>query len=183
MLLSRLVKTYTRFLRPGLYALLVLLGSVSPAVDGGDAIRLSLPLPEELPATGAFGEYRSGHFHAGVDFSTRNELGWPVRAAADGEVIRLKVQARGYGRALYLRHANGFQTVYGHLHAFENQELGLEDFVAGERRRLGERFPGDLYPAKPIPAATPMCPLARSAISTSGRDDASIHCCFRQRSA
>jgi hypothetical protein len=111
---------------------------------------LSLPLPPELPVTGAFGEFRAGHFHAGVDFSTRRELGWPVRAAADGEIYRLKVQARGYGRAVYIRHADGFETVYGHLHVFEDDQLGLERFVAEERRRLGTRYPGDLYPKPPI---------------------------------
>ncbi len=151
MLLSSLVKTRAHLFRPWLYSLIALVCSAALSVDGRDAIRLSLPLPAELPATGTFGEYRSGHFHAGLDFSTRNELGWPVRAAADGEVVRLKVQARGYGRAIYVRHANGFETVYGHLHRFENKRLGLEDLVAEERRRLGERYPGDLYPPQPIP--------------------------------
>lgn len=130
---------------------LTLLSCVSLAGEGSvPDFPLALPLQTELPVTGSFGEYRAGHFHAGLDFSTRGELGWPVRAAADGEIYRVKVQARGYGRALYIRHARGFETVYGHLHVFENGKLGLERFVARQRERLQDRFPGDLYLDPPI---------------------------------
>ncbi len=131
---------------------LALLAGTSSAGEGPvPTLPLALPLPEELPATGSFGEYRAGHFHAGLDFSTRSELGWPVRAAADGEIYRVKVTARGYGRAVYIRHAHGFETVYGHLHVFEDRVLGLERFVGEQRARLQDRFPGDLYPDPPIP--------------------------------
>ena len=121
------------------------------STDGGASIDLVLPLPAELPVTASFGEYRRGHLHAGLDFSTRGELGWPVRAAADGEIFRLKVEKRGYGRALYIRHAGGHVTVYGHLHAYEDGKLGLERFVREAVLRAGRRFPGDLYPDPPVP--------------------------------
>ena len=90
------------------WALICVLGLGSLPTAGADAvspplIALSLPLPEELPVTASFGEFRGGHMHAGIDFSTRRELGWSVRAAADGEVYRVKVEARGYGRAVYVR--------------------------------------------------------------------------------
>jgi hypothetical protein len=120
-----------------------------PAEESPPPIALALPLPADLPATASFGEFRAGHLHAGLDFSTRGEIGWPVHAAADGEIYRLKVEARGYGRALYLRHADGYETVYGHLLEFD-QGLGLERFVAAERARRGERFPGDLQVDPPI---------------------------------
>jgi len=124
----------------------------APAEDPPAPLALALPLPAELPATASFGEFRAGHLHAGLDFSTRGEIGWPVRAAADGEIYRLKVEARGYGRALYLRHTDGYETVYGHLLEFD-QGLGLERFVAAERARRGERFPGDLQVEPPIRVA------------------------------
>jgi hypothetical protein len=132
----------------GAAALAAFLGPPSPS------IRLAAPLPVDLPVTGSFGEYRRGHLHAGLDFSTRGELGWPVRAAADGEVFRLKVEPRGYGRAVYVRHAGGYVTVYGHLHAFDDGPLGLERFVAERARETGARFPGDLYldPPRPVRA-------------------------------
>ena len=130
---------------------LALLAGASSAGEGPPTFPLALPLPEELPVTSSFGEYRAGHFHAGLDFSTRGELGWPVRAAADGEIYRVKVKARGYGRAVYIRHADGFETVYGHLHVFEDRKLALERFVGEQRARLQDRFPGDLYTQPPQP--------------------------------
>jgi len=134
---------------------LLILGLLAGAASAGErpvpTLPLALPLPVELPVTGSFGEYRAGHFHSGLDFSTRSELGWPVRAAADGEIYRVKVQARGYGRAVYIRHAHDFETVYGHLHVFEDRKLGLERFVVRQRALLQDRFPGDLYLDPPIP--------------------------------
>jgi len=137
----------------GVAALLLVAGARRMPAQPGTAppIELSLPLPPDLPATGSFGEYREGHLHAGIDFSTRGELGWPVQAAADGEVYRVKVERRGYGRAVYLRHARGYETVYGHLHRLDDETLGLERFVAAERTRLGDRYPGDLYLDPPLP--------------------------------
>ena len=128
---------------------LLLRAAQAPAEEPPAPMALALPLPADLPATASFGEFRAGHLHAGLDFSTRGEIGWPVRAAADGEIYRLKVEARGYGRALYLRHADGYETVYGHLLEFD-QGLGLERFVAAERARRKERFPGDLQIDPPI---------------------------------
>lgn len=81
-----------------------------------DYFRNPLDLP---PSTaGAFGELRPNHFHAGLDFRTNQRDGYPVHAAADGFVSRLKVQFGGFGNAVYITHPNGFTTVYGHLQSF-----------------------------------------------------------------
>ncbi|MGD8376771.1 MAG: M23 family peptidase, partial [Acidobacteriota bacterium] len=87
---------------------LIVIGAAQTAGTTEGGIELAYPLPADLPATASFGEYRPGHLHAGLDFSTGGELGWPVRAAAAGEVFRLKVEPRGYGRAVYVRHPDGF---------------------------------------------------------------------------
>lgn len=73
--------------------------------------------PLDLPPTtaGSFGELRSNHFHSGLDFKTMQRTGYPVHAAADGYVSRLRIQFGGFGRAVYITHPNGFTTVYGHL--------------------------------------------------------------------
>lgn len=78
--------------------------------------------PLDIPITlaGNFGEIRNNHFHSGLDFKTENREGLPVYAVADGYVSRIKVQAAGYGNALYITHPNGFVTVYGHLSAYNN---------------------------------------------------------------
>jgi murein DD-endopeptidase MepM/ murein hydrolase activator NlpD len=81
-----------------------------------DYFRYPLDLP---PSTaGSFGELRPNHFHAGLDFRTNQRDGYPVHAAADGFVSRLKVQFGGFGNAVYITHPNGFTTVYGHLQSF-----------------------------------------------------------------
>ena len=108
------------------------------------------PLEKDTDLIASFGEYRVDHFHGGVDISTRGTIGWEVRAAAGGEIFRLKVQWRGYGRAIYVRHPGGWITVYAHLQDFDNRTLGLEDRLAGERARRGIRFPGDIYLTPPV---------------------------------
>jgi murein DD-endopeptidase MepM/ murein hydrolase activator NlpD len=78
--------------------------------------RYPLDLP---PATaGSFGELRPNHFHSGLDFRTMQRVGFPVHAAYDGYVSRVRVQFGGFGQALYITHPNGFTTVYGHINDF-----------------------------------------------------------------
>jgi len=50
--------------------------------------------------------------HLGVDYAAPS--GTPVMAAADG-VVALAGWLGGYGNAVRLRHANGLETLYGHL--------------------------------------------------------------------
>ncbi len=73
------------------------------------------PLDIPLFLSGNFGELRSNHFHAGLDFKTQQKEGLNVYAAADGYVSRIKISNYGYGKAIYITHQNGFTTVYGHL--------------------------------------------------------------------
>lgn len=73
------------------------------------------PLDIPLTISGNFGELRSNHFHAGLDFRTQQKEGLNVYAAADGYVSRIKISTFGYGKAIYITHPTGFTTVYGHL--------------------------------------------------------------------
>src|SRR5262249_21192743 len=50
--------------------------------------------------------------HFGVDFAA--PIGTPVRASGDGVVTQAGVDG-GYGKVVRLRHANGYETLYGHL--------------------------------------------------------------------
>lgn len=83
-----------------------------------DSISLAAPFDFPLLLSGNFGELRSNHFHAGLDFKTEGVVGKPIRVPADGYISRASVAAGGYGRALYVTHDNGYITVYGHLEAF-----------------------------------------------------------------
>jgi murein DD-endopeptidase MepM/ murein hydrolase activator NlpD len=84
-----------------------------------------------LPVQGArlssgFG-YRWGTLHAGIDFAA--PIGTPEYAVADGVVIRAGA-ASGFGLAVYIEHANGDVTVYGHM-----QEILVQ---AGQTVKAGD---------------------------------------------
>ncbi|MDX1667624.1 MAG: hypothetical protein R3350_10355, partial [Saprospiraceae bacterium] len=46
------------------------------------------PIDRKILLSGTFGELRSNHFHSGIDI--RGETGWPLYAAADGYIARIK---------------------------------------------------------------------------------------------
>ncbi len=77
------------------------------------------PVQHEILLSGTFGELRSNHFHSGIDIKPSNgKPGDPVLAAAEGYVSRIYVSSRGYGKAVYVAHPNGYTTVYAHLDRF-----------------------------------------------------------------
>jgi Peptidase family M23 len=77
------------------------------------------PVDDAIRLTGTFGELRPNHFHSGIDIKSKTGgVGQPVFAAADGFVDQIKVQASGYGNVVYLKHPNGYTTVYAHLDRF-----------------------------------------------------------------
>lgn len=91
--------------------------------DPYDSIRTDLsdyawPTDASRALTSTFGEYRSTHFHAGIDISTNDRNGYRVFASRDGYVSRIMVNADGYGKMLYVRHRDGYTTTYAHLQRF-----------------------------------------------------------------
>ena len=110
-----------------------------------------LPLDIPMQLSGNFAELRPNHFHAGFDFKTNQREGLNVYAAADGYVSRIKISTAGYGKALYVTHANGYTTVYGHLQkavgAIENKII--EQQYAAKSYEIENFFkPGDLVVKK-----------------------------------
>jgi murein DD-endopeptidase MepM/ murein hydrolase activator NlpD len=83
-----------------------------------------IDIPIVLAAT--FGELRTNHFHAGIDIKTQRREGFDVLAAADGYISRIKIQHWGYGKAIYIKHPNGYTTVYAHLQKFAPE---IEEYV------------------------------------------------------
>ena len=81
---------------------LALAGLSGPGASPSVGERPRFPLDERAGLVASFGEYRPDHLHPGVDFSTGGRVGLPVHAVAAGRIVRLKVEWRGYGRALYL---------------------------------------------------------------------------------
>lgn len=94
---------------------------VDPAPEPDDYPKnyFQCPVDGQLRLTGTFGELRPDHFHAGLDFkSATGGTGQPIYAAADGVVDVIKVQSTGYGNVLFIKHPNGYTTVYAHLEVF-----------------------------------------------------------------
>lgn len=80
------------------------------------------PVKGEIDLTGNFGEIRNNHFHSGLDIRTgKGQTGIPVYASGDGYVSRINESSKGYGKAVYIEHPNGFTSVYGHLMEFAGE--------------------------------------------------------------
>ena len=100
------------------------------------------PIDIPMLLSSNYGEYRSNHFHAGIDIKTEQVEGKNVLAADAGYVYRIAVQSGGYGKAVYMKHPDGKVTVYCHLNRFEP---ALEKFVKEHQYRK-KSFEVDLNP-------------------------------------
>ena len=111
---------------------------------GWHAKRSGLVAPLNIPLVlaGNFGELRADHFHTGLDFKTQGREGFPVIAASDGVISRVKVSPFGYGKAVYLNSPEGWTTVYAHLQKFTPE---VENWVRN-RQYLKQRFALDESP-------------------------------------
>lgn len=103
-----------------------------------------VPIRIPLLVAGSFGELRPNHFHAGTDLNANYKIGDPVYAPADGTVNRIKVSSFGYGKALYVKHGNGYTTVYGHLSAYAHP---ISDYV-NKKHYEQQQFEIELFPLK-----------------------------------
>jgi|LSQX01.2.fsa_nt_gb murein DD-endopeptidase MepM/ murein hydrolase activator NlpD len=83
------------------------------------------PLKFKTNLAGNFAEPRHRHFHSGIDFRTFQN-GKEVVSVADGYIYRISVSPWGYGLAVYIAHANGYTSVYGHLQKFR---ADIQSFV------------------------------------------------------
>ena len=102
----------------------------------------SSPLDIDLILSGSFAELRNNHFHSGLDIKTQGREGLKIYASASGYVSRIKISRYGYGKALYIKHPNGYTSVYAHLQKFSPV---IEAYVK-KRQYQGETFELELFP-------------------------------------
>ena len=81
-----------------------------------EAKNLHPPLDEPIVLTGTTGEYRRSHFHYGIDLSS--DIGDPVYSVRQGYVSRILYDGYGLGYGIWVRHADGRESKYGHLSEF-----------------------------------------------------------------
>ncbi len=72
---------------------------------------------------------RYNKMHTGVDWAA--PMGTPIYASGNGVVDKMGWEG-GYGRYVRIRHANGYQTAYGHMSAF------ARNMAEGKRVRQGQ---------------------------------------------
>jgi murein DD-endopeptidase MepM/ murein hydrolase activator NlpD len=92
-----------------------LAGLPPQAIKGGNG---PWDWPVSGPITGAFGEQRPGHIHAGIDIAV--PVGTPIRAVANGKVVLLQGTAAsgGYGNYTCLQHTATLTSCYAHQASF-----------------------------------------------------------------
>ncbi len=104
------------------------------------------PLDLPIQLSGTFGEFRSNHFHAGLDIRTQGRQGLKVKSVQNGWVNRIRVSTTGYGKALYIQHYDGTTSVYAHLKKFAPK---IEAYVK-ERQYQKESFTIHLFPKSEV---------------------------------
>jgi len=104
------------------------------------------PMNIPLILSGNFGEFRSNHFHTGIDIKTQGVQGKKLYAVADGVVSRVKISPSGYGKALYIDHPDGNTTVYAHMKSFTDE---IEAFMLKEQYKQ-QTFDINYYPDSAI---------------------------------
>ncbi len=105
------------------------------------------PMDHDIGLSATFAEFRANHFHGGLDMRTGGATGKAVYAAADGYVAKVSISPWGGGKMLYIKHPNGYVTVYMHLDGFAG-EIGkavLREQYAQQSYSITKLFaPGEL---------------------------------------
>lgn len=118
------------------YSVIILAETKYPQKD------FKAPVDYKMTLSGNFGELRSNHFHSGIDIRTDGVIGKKIRTIADGYISRIKVSPTGFGKAIYIRHKNGYTSVYGHLNRFSKEVVAWVKSQQYKRKS----FAVDLYP-------------------------------------
>ena len=65
------------------------------------------PFAKNAFLTSSFGENRGTRYHAGIDYSTEMQEGWPIFAPENGVVEELRMSPYGYGKVLFFKGESG----------------------------------------------------------------------------
>lgn len=76
------------------------------------------PFNRDAYLTSSFGENRGTRYHAGIDYSTQMEEGWPIYAPENGYVREIKTSPFGYGKVMFFEGESGKTWVFAHQSSF-----------------------------------------------------------------
>ncbi len=129
-------------MRISIFRLILLLGMFTTFLTSfGKTNSIHSPVDIPIYLAGNYGELRSTHFHAGIDIKTNSETGHRIYSVQSGYISRIKVQAGGYGHAIYITHPSGLTSVYGHLQEYYPE---LENYLK-EKQYEKQSYTVDLY--------------------------------------
>lgn len=93
--------------------------------------------------TSSFGENRGTRYHAGIDYSTNMEEGWPIMAPENGYVKELQVSPFGYGKVMFFQGKSGKTWVFAHQSSF-----GKLDYLIKKKQYSSKRNDVSIKPGK-----------------------------------
>ncbi|BDA77113.1 hypothetical protein LPTSP3_g00430 [Leptospira kobayashii] len=108
------------------------------------------PVKGQTAITGTFGEFRTGHFHMGQDFSTAGKIGIPILAVAKGKITRVQRRWASIGYAVFVQHDDGMTSRYGHLHKFAPKVV-KQILKSKQARRFKDRVDFDIALPEEVP--------------------------------
>ena len=76
------------------------------------------PFQRDAYLTSSFGENRGTRYHAGIDYSTQMEEGWPIFAPENGYVKEVQTSPFGYGKVMFFEGNSGKTWVFAHQSSF-----------------------------------------------------------------
>ena len=76
------------------------------------------PFNRDAYLTSSFGENRGTRYHAGIDYSTQMEEGWPIYAPENGFIKEIKTSPFGYGKVMFYEGNSGNTWVFAHQSSF-----------------------------------------------------------------
>ncbi len=128
-------------------ALLVLFLSIMTGVRADEPI---WPVKGDIDLFEGFCEYRTGHFHGGLDIRTGGKEGRKIYSPVDGYVWRIRYSYIGYGKGLYLKDYDGRIYVFGHLSRLADKMRNIinQKQYAEERYYFDAVFQPDSIPVK-----------------------------------
>lgn len=103
------------------------------------------PFAREAFLTSSFGENRGTRYHAGLDYSTQMEEGWPIYAPEDGFVKELKVSPFGYGKVMFFQGKSGRTWVFAHQSSFGKLDAAISKQQYASRKNDVSVKPGTAY--------------------------------------